>query len=108
MSQTGCSAEGLEPFALRVIGNSMSPEFEDGHIIVVDPGFPVLNGVYIVVKHQDEVLFGQYFRDGAHKIIQYLHPEWKPVDISDGFQVKGIVTQRNGRRRKDIKRYDYS
>ena len=31
-----CSAS--EPFALRVIGNDMSPEFEDGHVIIVDPG----------------------------------------------------------------------
>ena len=45
MAQTGCSAEGQEPFALRVIGDSMAPEFLDGHIIVVDPGFPLFNGV---------------------------------------------------------------
>jgi len=108
MSQTGCSAEGLEAFVLRVIGDSMLPEFEDGHIIVVDPGFPVLNGVYIVVEHQNEVLFGQYFKGGARETIKYLNPEWNPIDVSDGFKVKGVVTQRNGRRRKDIKRYDYS
>jgi len=43
MEQTGCSSETTEPYALRVIGDSMSPEFEDGHIIVVDPGYPLIN-----------------------------------------------------------------
>ncbi len=27
-----------EPFALRVMGDDMAPEFRDGHIIIVDPG----------------------------------------------------------------------
>ena len=108
MSQTGCSAEGLEPFALRVIGDSMEPEFVDGHIIMVDPGFPLLNGVYTVVKSNGEFIFGQYFQDGSGNWIRYLNPEFEPVKLETGFEVKGVVTQRNGRKRKDIKRYDYS
>lgn len=28
-----------EPFALRVEGESMAPEFEDGCVIIVDPGY---------------------------------------------------------------------
>lgn len=108
MSQSGCSAEGMEPFALRVIGDSMAPEFLDGHIIVVDPGYPPMNGVFAVVENGNEVLFGRYRRDGAHCRLEYLNPTYEPVELVAGHRVKGVVTQRNARRRKDMKRYDYS
>ena len=38
-----CSAS--EPFALRVIGDDMLPEFKDGHIIIIDPGGRVTFGL---------------------------------------------------------------
>lgn len=112
MTQSGCSAQGMEPFALRVIGSSMEPEFTDGNIIIVDPGHPVVNGVYAVVEKSDdhgtEVVFGQYFEDDSQCWIQYLNPAFENVELPTGFSVKGVVTQRNGRRRKDIKRYEYA
>lgn len=108
MSQTGCSAEGLEPFALRVIGDSMVPEFQEGHIIVVDPGFPLLNGVFAVVKNGEEILFGQYFQEDSGCWIRYLNPAFEPVALAPNFEVKGVVTQRNGRKRKEMKRFDYA
>ena len=111
MSQTGCSAQGMEPFALRVIGDSMAPEFCDGNIIIVDPGHPVVNGVYAVVEKIDEqgseVVFGQYFDDGQRRWIEYLNPEFDSVALPSNFSVKGVIIQRNGRRRKEIKHYQY-
>jgi len=108
MSQTGCSAEGMEPFALQVIGNSMEPEFQDGHIILVDPGYPLLEGVYAVIKNSGEYIFGQFYKDGSEGWIRYLNPDFEAVKLESGFEVKGVVTQRNGRKRKDMKRYDYA
>ena len=108
MSQTGCSAEGLDPFALRVIGSSMEPEFSDGHIILIDPGFPLLCGVYAVIHNNGEFIFGQYFQDDTGDWVHYLNPEFEPIKLEAGFEVKGVVIQRNGRKRKDIKRYDYA
>lgn len=106
--QSGCSAEGLEPFALRVIGDSMAPEFLDGHIIVVDPGFPFFDGVFAVIELNGEVFFGQFVcRDGG-KWLQYLNSDFAPVALDAPFTVKGVVTQRNTSRRKEMKRYDYA
>ena len=48
MSQNGCTSEFTEPFALRVIGDSMAPEFEDGHIIILDPGLLPYDGAFVV------------------------------------------------------------
>jgi DNA polymerase V len=113
MSQSGCSSEGMEAYALRVIGDSMSPEFEDGHIIIVDPSFPLLDRVYAVVSNNNEIIFGQYIVGGpghehADCRIQYLKDGMEPVILEKNFTVKGVITQRNSRRRKDTKHYDYA
>lgn len=109
MSQAGCSAEGSEPFALRVIGSSMEPEFSDGNIIIVDPAHPVMSGVFAVVENgPEEVVFGQYFEGELHSWIEYLNPDFESPELASGFRIKGIITQRNGRRRKDTKHYTYT
>ena len=36
---SGCAS--AEPFALQVLGNSMSPEFSEGCVVIVDPGAPL-------------------------------------------------------------------
>lgn len=111
MEQSGCSSEGAEAYALRVIGDSMSPEFEDGNIIIVDPGFPLLDGVFAVIDNTGEILFGQYFEGGDGRgdcRIEYLKSGMEPVILNAGFKKKGVITQRNVRRRKDTKYYDYS
>lgn len=107
MSQSGCSAEGMEPFALRVIGDSMSPEFEDGHIIVVDPGYSLISGVYAVVEDAGEIFFGQYIQQGGENRLCYLNPDYADLTLSSAFRIKGVVTQRNTHRRRDTKYYDY-
>ena len=50
-----CSAS--EPFALRVMGDDMAPEFEDGQIIVIDPGGLVKSGCYVVARLGEEAIF---------------------------------------------------
>ncbi|HEC20421.1 MAG TPA: S24 family peptidase [Gammaproteobacteria bacterium] len=107
MAQAGCSADGMEPFALRVIGESMSPAFEDGHIIIVDPGHPLMSPCYAVLVNQGEVLFGRYLCDDGIPRLEYLHPDHPPVYLAADFQVKGVVTQRNTRRRRDTVFFDY-
>ncbi len=107
MSHTGCSSEGAEAFVLRVIGDSMSPVFENGHIIVVDPGYPLISHSYAVLINKSEVLFGLYVRDENGRRLEYLKPGEIAVMLEDDFRVKGVVTQRNGRRRKDTVYFEY-
>ncbi len=107
MSHTGCSSEGMEAFVLRVIGDSMSPAFEDGHIIVVDPGYPLISNSYAVLVNKSEVLFGLYMRDEGGSRLEYLKPGETPIMLEDNFHLKGVVTQRNGRRRKDTVYFEY-
>ena len=107
MSQSGCKAETTEPYVLRVLGDSMFLEFEDGHIIIVDPGHPPCSGAFVVIDYGGEVILGQYVEEGKHRWIKYLNEDHAPVALIPPFEFKGVVTQRVGRRRRDRKHYDY-
>lgn len=107
MKQTGCSSETTEPYALRVIGDSMSPEFEDGHIIIIDPGYPLINGAYAVIEQNNEYFFAQYKRKGNRQWLHHLNTNFPDVELEAGYTLKGVIIQRSTRRRKDTKHYDY-
>ncbi len=48
-------------FALRVVGDSMTPEFQPGDIIVIDPMISPQPGDYVVAKnHSEEATFKKY------------------------------------------------
>jgi len=107
MSQGGCSASFTEPFALRVIGDSMSPEFSDGNIIIVDPGHPLVHGAFVVMEVAQQVYFGQYQQDDEGQRLQHLHPDYPKINLDQGFILKGVVVQRSNGRRKYLKHYEY-
>ena len=56
MQENSC---GREPFALRVIGDEMSPEFSDGCIIIIDPEGVISDGSYVMARHDDGYVFRQ-------------------------------------------------
>lgn len=107
MEQTGCSSETTEPYALRVIGDSMSPEFEDGHIIIIDPGYPLVNGAYAVIEQNSEYFFAQYKRRGSRQWLHHLNSNVADIELEEGYVLKGVIIQRSTHRRKDTKHYDY-
>jgi len=100
----GCS--GGEAFALRVIGNSMEPEFRDGEIIVIEPDGLAVEGSYVLARHDDEWVFRQLAKEGALWLLRPLNAAWPAVPIADLSAVHGVVIQKAvpGRRRL-TKRY---
>ncbi len=99
----GCAA--AEPYALRVIGDSMVPEFQDGHIIIVDPGMPAVSGAYVVVDYNGETTFRQFVVDGERRYLRPLNEDFPIIDLNGRYTIRGVVIQRAGRRRKDRKHY---
>ncbi len=115
---TDCSAH--EPFALRVLGDSMEPEFPDGTIILIDPSGVVENGCYVLAeiseadieKIQPDSLLpdaGYIFRqlaviDGRYHL-KPLNAGYATIEISNQGAVKGVIVQKTGIRRHDIKHY---
>jgi SOS-response transcriptional repressor LexA len=101
---TGCASGEL--YALRVIGDSMTPEFQDGSIIVIDPTGVLKDGSYVIAVHNDEYIFRQYRkRDDRHFLVT-LQEGHEEIELESHNAVKGIIIQQQpGRRRKDRKFY---
>jgi len=105
VDSTGCAA--AEPFALRVLGDMMEPEFEHGCIIIIDPEGLVRDGCFVVANHNDEFYFRQLFIDNGRYLLKCInHAYDEVVEISGLADIHGVVAQKAGTRRKDRKRYD--
>jgi SOS-response transcriptional repressor LexA len=100
------SCAEAEPYALRVVGDSMSPEFAEGHVIIVDPALPPQSGSYVVIDYAGETTFRQYSVDEAgKKFLVALNPAYAVIPLEGAYTVRGVVIQRAGRRRRDHKNY---
>ena len=102
-ADTGC--ETSEPFALRVLGDSMSPEYPVGSIIIIDPTDSAQDGDYVIAEVEDELIFRQFRIEGERHLIKALNPGYPEIDITGRQNIKGIVTQRAGTRRRHRKHY---
>ncbi|MDW3096188.1 MAG: S24 family peptidase [Gammaproteobacteria bacterium] len=100
----GCASD--EPFALRVLGDSMEPEFKDGCIIIIDPAANVENGKYVIAEVDGEYIFRQFAQEGEKFFLQPINPGYKSIEIESPSVVRGVITQRAGARRTYHKHYD--
>ena len=102
MQENSC---GGEPFALRVIGDSMSPEFVDGAIIIIDPSGVVKDGSYVLARHEEEYVFRQLvFGEGVY-FLKALQQGLEDIEIADLATLEGVIIQRGARRKADRKFY---
>ncbi len=99
----GCA--GSEPFALRVLGDSMEPEFQDGCIIVIEADGVVKNGSYVLAVVDEEYIFRQLVIENGRYFLKPLNNAYETVEIPGLEAVKGVVVQKAGRRRRDRKHY---
>ena len=102
-SGSGCSS--LEPYALRVIGDSMEPEFPDGCVVIVDPGYVAQDGSYVIVEFAGDVFFRRIDFEGERRFLRPLNPKYGGFELTGPFTVRGGVVQRAGRRRSQHKHY---
>lgn len=67
--------KGEHNFALRVKGDSMEPEFNDGDIIIVSPTAKAVTGDYVVAKNdEEEATFKQYKKFDSARVRHPLNP----------------------------------
>lgn len=106
MIDTGnCGAS--EPFALRVIGADMAPEFNPGHVVIVDPGGLVKSGCFVVAKLGEELILRQLVIVEADYRLVALQPGLPETLLTGGINdIIGVISQRSGKRRSEHKRYD--
>jgi phage repressor protein C with HTH and peptisase S24 domain len=100
------SCSTLEPYALRVLGDSMEPEFADGCVIIVDPGHAPRDGSYVIVEYAGDVFFRQLVFDGERRFLKPLNPKYGGFELTPPYTIRGGVVQQVGKRRAQRKHYD--
>jgi len=96
---------GQEPFALRVLGDSMTPEFMEGHMIIIEPDGEIKNGSYVFAVYEDEYIFRQLIIENGRYFLKPLNDKYPTLNISGLDAIKGLITQRAGTRRREHKHY---
>ena len=88
-------------FALRVVGDSMEPEFIEGDIVIVDPEIQVNSGDYVVAKIKNneggngEATMKKFLVDGDRIYLKPLNKEYKMMDMTGkNFCIVGCVVQK--------------
>lgn len=107
-----------EPFALRILDDSMEPELEQGCIVIVDPSAHARSGSMVLAQSQGEASAYEIRLlelDDEQALLKPLNPAYqslcpgaqgeRPHDVLARV-VKGVVVQRAGARRSYHKRYD--
>ncbi len=102
MTITHC---GGEPFALTVLGDSMVPEFVEGHVIIIDPEGIIKNGAFVLAIYNGEYIFRQLIMENDKYFLKPLNNHYPMLEISGLDAIKGVIIQRAGRRRKELKHY---
>ena len=93
-----------EPFALQVTDDSMEPEFIRGCIVIIDPTGRATDGAYVLAESAGEFELAQLLgAAGCWQLTTLKHPNTKKAVQLE--QIRGVVTQRAGRRRSYFKRY---
>ncbi|MFK5969461.1 MAG: S24 family peptidase, partial [Candidatus Marithrix sp.] len=64
---------GREPFALQVLGDSMLPEFKEGHIIIIEPDGVIESGSYVLAMHEEEYIFRQLIINNENYLLKPLN-----------------------------------
>lgn len=99
----GCS--GGESFALRVLGDDMAPEFNDGEILIIEPDGALRDGSYVLAQVAGDWTFRQLRRAGGEASAAWslhaLKPGLPVHPLPDLAAVHGVVIQKAvpGRRR---------
>jgi SOS-response transcriptional repressor LexA len=90
--------QGLRTVALRVSGESMEPEYQNGDIIYVDPDITPFHGKDVIARLGDrnEVTFKRLVVEGERRYLKPLNPNWpdKFIDITANARVVGVVVGR--------------
>jgi len=105
---SACSS--AEPFALMVLGDSMTPEFVEGDIILIEPEGLATEGSFVMAQLDGEYIFRQLGRthagDDAGWMLRPLNPAYPTTAIPNLDVIRGVIIQKSkpGRRRA-TKRY---
>jgi SOS-response transcriptional repressor LexA len=77
-----------------VLGDSMLPEFEDGEIIIIEPGGLLKHGSFVLAFVDEEWTMRQLVRDGEGWVLQALNSFYPSQPIASLDCIRGVITQK--------------
>lgn len=92
--------KGENIFALRVVGDSMEPEFIEGDIIIIDPHVTPNPGDYVIAKNDEgEATLKQLKQYGGIQVLHPLNPKYPDIELSESRQhvIVGKVVEKKKR-----------
>ena len=101
-----------ETFALRVLDDSMQPEFRKGCIIIIDPTGHARDGSYVLARmavDSDSHAFRQLRRtqDNQRWVLAALNEQYPYESTAEDLsEIVGVIVQRAGTRRRYHKHYN--
>lgn len=100
---TACS--GSEPYALRVLGDSMEPEFKEGEVIVIEPQVTAEDGAYVIALHDNGYTFRQLSRENDRWYLKPLNKRYPTVELRNEDSIKGRIVSKSSGKRRQTKSY---
>lgn len=103
----GPGCEDKEPYVLMVLGDSMEPEFQEGDVVVIEPGAHYRDGSYVIAYHNDEYILRQLRVINDRLYLTPLNPAYVSEQLDGPDAIKGVITQmqRPGAGRHNRKNY---
>lgn len=101
--KTSCSTTAMVP--LEILDDSMEPEFPKGCIVVIDPALTPNNGSYVLFENSRGLVMRQLWRRAGRSYLRPLNDRYHTIRIDGQDMLRGVVVQRQGRRRADKKYY---
>ena len=96
------STKDENAFALRVIGDSMEPEFREGDIVIVSPNSEPVTGDFVIAKVAGEVTFKQLHIYLNKLVLKPLNDAYEPIEIARN---EGVEVRIIGKVVEKVKRY---
>lgn len=103
-----------EPYALQVLDDSMSPEFWQGCVILIDPTGRATHGSFVLAKatestqNEESYVFRQLRKSSnGGWTLAALNEQYSSANTETQLSsIVGVIVQRAGTRRHEHKRYD--
>lgn len=84
-----------EMLAVRVEGDAMWPQFQEGSLLIIDPEKSPSNRDFVLVhlKETDDVVFRQLSSDGNIKILKPINEIFPTIQLEESDKFLGVVVQ---------------
>ncbi len=71
----------------------------------IEPDGVVKNGSYVFAVHEEEYIFRQLLIENEQYFLKPLNEKYPMIKIAGLDVIQGVITQRAGKRRKELKHY---